>query len=84
MTSHTRSPDCRRNGPLTASERGVCGGVPASTLDPALMSRTERMAELGAHMAAGYRRSRLRANGLDVLRQAEPSCISVNAKEQTP
>ncbi len=84
MRSHSNGSDYAGNGCLAGSELGLRGAVPVPRLNPAVMSRVERMAELGAHMAAGYRRSRIRVNGLDVLGQAEPSCISVNAKEQTP
>ena len=43
----------------------------ASTVPPSAMSAKERMAELGAIFARGFRRS---LNCLDDLGEAEPSC----------
>ena len=51
--------------------------------DPAVMSPAERMAELGALLATGYRRYRLRQKDLADGRQPERACDSVDSPEES-
>lgn len=49
--------------------------------DPGAMSAAERLAELGALLATGYRRHRLRQNELADAPEPEPTCDPVDGTE---
>ena len=69
--------DTGPTAPMAAPARhgARVGGTAVRRYDPAAMAPTARIAELGAILAAGYRRLRLnRQNCLAASRESEPSC----------
>jgi len=80
-STRTSKPDVARelglNAPRAATARDT--GVRRPVRDPSSMSPNQRLSELGAILALGFRRLLLsRERGLDVEPDAERTCVSVN------
>ncbi len=70
--------DTGHTAPMAAPARhgARVGGTVVRRYDPSAMTPAARIAELGAILAAGYRRLRLnRLNGLDESAELEAPCI---------
>ena len=70
-----------RPGPATPATGASVGRLSPRWRDPADLTPAERLADLGALLATGYRRARLRERGLAESGGRERPCDPVDTEE---